>query len=71
LQELKTDALANGFQISESNPMLGVESRASLLRSLGKSLLSQPEVFGKEGRPGNVVGKSSFLNTTTTRLPMS
>ncbi|USP82547.1 uncharacterized protein yc1106_09821 [Curvularia clavata] len=55
LQDLKTEALAEGFQITEKNPMLGVESRANLLRSLGKSLLSHPDVFGKEGRPGNVV----------------
>ncbi|EOA81463.1 hypothetical protein ACJQWK_10658 [Exserohilum turcicum] len=55
LQDLKTEALADGFQISDKNPMLGVDSRANLLRSLGKSLLSQPEIFGPEGRPGNVV----------------
>lgn len=58
LQDLKTEALAEGFQITDKNPMLGVESRANLLRSLGKSLLSHPDVFGKEGRPGNVVGKT-------------
>ena len=57
LQDLKTEVLAQGFQISDSNPMLGVESRANLLRSLGKSLLSQPDIFGKQGRPGNVVGQ--------------
>ncbi|KAI2477789.1 DUF1688 domain-containing protein [Pyrenophora tritici-repentis] len=42
--------------------MLGVESRANLLRSLGTSLLSQPELFGKEGRPGNVV---DYMKTTS------
>ncbi|KAE8831559.1 hypothetical protein HRS9139_05801 [Pyrenophora teres f. teres] len=62
LQNLKTEELAKGFQISDTNPMLGVESRANLLRSLGKSLLSQPEVFGKEGRPGNVV---DYMKTTS------
>ena len=56
LQDLKSETLAEGFQISESNPMLGVDSRANLLRSLGKSLLSHPTIFGEEGRPGNVVG---------------
>ncbi|PSN65052.1 DUF1688 domain-containing protein [Corynespora cassiicola Philippines] len=55
LEQLATEALAEGFQISEKNPMLGVDSRANLLRSLGKSLLSHSEVFGAEGRPGNVV----------------
>jgi len=71
LQDLKTEALAEGFQISSSNPMLGVDSRANLLRSLGKSLLSQPAIFGEQGRPGNVVGTSTTLSTTklTTNNP--
>jgi hypothetical protein len=38
--------------------MLGIESRAGLLRGLGASLLSHSEIFGVEGRPGNIVGKS-------------
>ncbi|KAL1796939.1 hypothetical protein ACET3X_005479 [Alternaria dauci] len=62
LQDLKTETLAEGFQISESNPMLGVDSRANLLRSLGKSLLSHPTIFGEQGRPGNVV---DYMKTTT------
>lgn len=56
LEELTTEALAEGFQVSESNPILGLQSRADLLRGLGKSLLAQTKVFGEEGRPGNVVG---------------
>ncbi|KAH3959538.1 hypothetical protein HBI56_199460 [Parastagonospora nodorum] len=55
LEQLTTSALAEGFQVSDSNPILGLESRANLLRGLGKSLLAQSEVFGPEGRPGNVV----------------
>ncbi|SPO06690.1 related to Protein urg3 [Cephalotrichum gorgonifer] len=59
LEQLETAALADGFQASDDNPLLGVDSRAALLRSLGKSLLAHPEVFGAEGRPGNLVGKSA------------
>ncbi|KAF3310349.1 hypothetical protein TWF173_009817 [Orbilia oligospora] len=55
LVNLSADALAAGFQSSGSNEMLGVESRAALLQSLGTSLLDHPKVFGEEGRPGNVV----------------
>lgn len=62
LEQLKTTALAEGFQISESNPILGLESRADLLRGLGKSLLAQPTIFGEEGRPGNVVGSYTGTN---------
>lgn len=42
--------------MSDKNPMLGVESRAELLRSLGQSLLDNSDLFGAEGRPGNLVG---------------
>ncbi|OAX82426.1 hypothetical protein ACJ72_03222 [Emergomyces africanus] len=55
LEQLSTDALAEGFQVSDSNPMLGVDSRAILLKSLGKSLLSHSDIFGEQGRPGNLV----------------
>ncbi|KAJ4316761.1 hypothetical protein N0V84_007699 [Fusarium piperis] len=69
LKQLDTDKLAQGFQVSDSNPMLGVDSRAALLSSLGQSLLDHPDVFGAEGRPGNLVdhlvktaGESSKLD---------
>ncbi|KAM0437508.1 hypothetical protein ACHAPT_001872 [Fusarium lateritium] len=69
LKQLDTAKLAKGFQVSDSNPMLGVDSRAALLRSLGQSLLDHPDVFGAEGRPGNLVdylvktaGESSKLD---------
>lgn len=57
MKQLDTDKLAQGFQVSDSNPMLGVDSRAALLRSLGQSLLDHPDEFGAEGRPGNLVGE--------------
>ncbi|CAN8105940.1 unnamed protein product [Discula destructiva] len=47
--------LAAGFQVTSENPMLGIDSRASLLRSLGGSLLEHQDVFGEQGRPGNLV----------------
>ncbi|KAI5918673.1 DUF1688 domain-containing protein [Camillea tinctor] len=55
LEGLTTEALSAGFQVTDSNPMLGVSSRAALLRSLGQSLLSHTDVFGAEGRPGKLV----------------
>ncbi|KAI1631031.1 DUF1688 domain-containing protein [Biscogniauxia mediterranea] len=62
LEELTTNALSAGFQVSDNNPMLGVASRAALLRSLGQSLLAHTDVFGVEGRPGNVV---DYMMSTT------
>lgn len=55
--------------------MLGVESRANLLRGLGRSLLAHPAIFGTAGRPGNAVGKQTsqiamdILLTEIVRLP--
>ena len=77
LENLKVETLAKGCQVSETNQMLGVDSRTGLLNSLGKSLLQFPDVFGAEGRPGNLVGTDSFLqsklgpriNIKYTRLP--
>jgi hypothetical protein len=55
------EKLATGFQVSDNNPILGIDSRAALLRSLGGSLLQNPDVFGEQGRPGNLVGKITSL----------
>ncbi|BDD63533.1 hypothetical protein MPDQ_001844 [Monascus purpureus] len=35
--------------------MIGVESRCQLLVKLGDSLVKLPEIFGADGRPGNLV----------------
>lgn len=59
LERFTAGALAEGFQASDTNPMLGIDSRAHLLRSLGISLLAHSEVFGTQGRPGNLVGKGA------------
>lgn len=68
------EKLATGFQVSDQNPILGVDSRAALLRSLGGSLLENPDVFGEQGRPGNLVGKiaqpiAQYMICTLTCLP--
>jgi hypothetical protein len=55
--DLEAADLMNGFQASESNPLVGVEQRAALLGSLGSSLLANSAIFGEDGRPGNIVGK--------------
>jgi hypothetical protein len=54
LRALVTDRLAQAFQISDVNPLVGVAGRAMLLRRLGEALAEQPEVFGQEGRPGRL-----------------
>lgn len=55
LRALVTDHLAAAFQVSESNPLVGLEGRAVLLRRLGEVMGEQPEVFGDEVvRPGGL-----------------
>lgn len=45
--------LAAGFDVTEDNPLEGIEGRLKLLNRLGKALKEQPEFFGKEGRLGH------------------
>ncbi len=54
LRGLATDHLAAAFQVSESNPLVGIDERAILLRRLGEALSEQPEVFGDDGRPSGL-----------------
>jgi len=55
LRGLVTDHLASAFQVSESNPLVGVAERAVLLRRLGEAMAEAPEVYGEDGRPGGLL----------------
>ncbi|MBD2014741.1 URC4/urg3 family protein [Microcoleus sp. FACHB-53] len=56
LQNFTATQLAQGFQVSSTNPLLGLEGRVELLQRLGQSLHSLPQLFGTENpRPGNLV----------------
>ena len=54
LRALVTDHLASAFQVRESNPLVGIDTRAILLRRFGEVMSEQPEVFGDEGRPSGI-----------------
>ncbi len=65
LQKVTIEKLTQAFQVSDQNPLLGLEGRVKLLQKLGQSLVSTPELFGMENvRPGNLVNyllaKSNF-----------
>jgi hypothetical protein len=49
--------IVEGFQVSVSNPLLGVKGRAELLHRLGKAVEEKKEIFdgGKWCRPGHLV----------------
>jgi hypothetical protein len=67
LATLEAGTLAAGFQVSEDNPLLGLEGRAGLLRRLGAQVLARPELF-PDGRPGGLYD-SLAARTENGRLP--
>jgi len=56
LRRLDAGRIRAAFQVSETNPLLGVEGRADLLKRLGGAVESQPEYFGlaDSPRPGGL-----------------
>ena len=56
LRGLEAASLGRHFQVDAGNPLVGLESRAALLRRLGTTLADRPELFGSEcPRPGHLV----------------
>ncbi len=53
LMRIDAEALGRAFQVSDGNPLAGLEGRAALLRRLGAALLARPDLFG-QGRPGGL-----------------
>ena len=51
LARLGAEALAQGFQASESNPLVGLDQRAALLRRLGTQVLERPDLFASADAP--------------------
>lgn len=56
LAALDSETLAQGFQVSDSNPLAGLEGRNALLRRLGGQVLARPDLFASasEPRPGGL-----------------
>lgn len=62
LQKLTIDALAKGLQITDMNPIDGLEGRAGVLMRLGGALMAKSTYFGNSARPGNLLGKMITCN---------
>jgi hypothetical protein len=43
--------LERGMQVSDDNPLVGLDGRAELLRRLGKLVASKPDIFGRSDTP--------------------
>ncbi|KAF2785673.1 DUF1688-domain-containing protein [Melanomma pulvis-pyrius CBS 109.77] len=54
LKKLDVKTMARGLQVTDDNPLDGLEGRTGLLQRLGDALQNQ-EVFGLEARPGNML----------------
>ncbi|MET4635823.1 hypothetical protein ABIE08_003774 [Kaistia defluvii] len=55
LAVLEAADLAEGFQVSPENPMVGLEGRAKLLNALGRVVADRADLFGTdEARPGGL-----------------
>jgi len=51
LANLSVADLKHGLQVSETNPLVGLEGRVDLLRRLGALVASRPDVFGRHDTP--------------------
>jgi hypothetical protein len=51
LANLSVADVARGLQASGENPLVGLDGRVELLRSLGKLVASKPDVFGRHDTP--------------------
>jgi hypothetical protein len=66
LRDLTPEQLADAFQVSTSNPLVGLDGRVALLHRLGDVLAAHPQVFGPDGRPGGL-----FDALTASRDPVT
>jgi hypothetical protein len=63
LANLSVADLKRGLQVSETNPLVGLEGRVDLLRRLGALVASRPDVFGRHdtARPGGLFDRLAML----------
>ncbi|WP_276511320.1 URC4/urg3 family protein [Tardiphaga robiniae] len=63
LTELDVSDLKRGMQVSDTNPMVGIDGRADLLRRLGEHVASKPDMFGTKDtpRPGGLFDRLASL----------
>ena len=55
LSKVTEQLLGKGLQVTETNPIAGLPGRAGLLSRLADAL-QNPEYFGRNARPGNMLG---------------
>ncbi len=70
LANLEIADLKLGLQVSDANPLVGLDGRVELLRRLGQLVASKPEIFGRfdRPRPGGLFDRLA-ARTENSRLP--
>ncbi len=69
LATLTAEDLAAGFQITDDNPLIGLQGRAEILRNLGMVMSAMPAVFGAERpRIGNMLDRLRTVADTDSTL---
>jgi hypothetical protein len=63
LANISVADIERGLQVSDLNPLVGIEGRADLLRRLGMLVASKPDVFGSRDtpRPGGLFDRLAVL----------
>ncbi|KAI9469624.1 hypothetical protein BDB00DRAFT_985386 [Zychaea mexicana] len=74
LSKLSVERMTEGFQVSEGNPMVGLEGRSQLLNRLASVIQDQPTYFPAASsgavRPGNLVDYLLDGNKDTKTVPI-
>jgi hypothetical protein len=69
LERVLTADLGLAFQVSDTNPLVGLDGRANLLRQLALALKAHPEVYGRPDAPG-VLRPGHIVDALFRRAPM-
>ena len=62
LSKMDVKMMARGLQVNDTNPIDGLQGRSGLIMRLSDALRQNTEIFGVDGRPGNMLGTRPALN---------
>ena len=71
LAKIAVADLAGGLQVSDANPLVGLDGRVDLLHRLGRLVASKPDIFATQdtARPGGLFDRLAMLAGDQRRLP--
>ncbi|KDQ54086.1 hypothetical protein JAAARDRAFT_38699 [Jaapia argillacea MUCL 33604] len=74
LSQVTSAKTAAAMQVTDTNPVVGIEGRTSLLFNLSQALNSNPNIFGRDARPGNLIDfleKESRMDGNIRHVPIA